>query len=434
MANLQLWRTMQPVAVNYNNIESAVRQSDETNLTEIHKSQIISAFNAGAYDMATEYTWKKAMVRLKEMVGSLGLEFIGDLLQRQDITRFSIPENVLSDTDAINLAERLGMLPSAGAMHLRQAKEQLAYYFSSEATQREDYIDGAHAFPIISDCVKFILRINNFQANINFVEFRDRLLNDNLSQNDDGYRIIENAPLFYLRTIYTILLSAIKKESGAKFEHASANLNLIINSIWNKLGEDDRWNIGSAYKDVVADGNEKAARSLKMAMSKVHGFDYVPENLRSNTFNQAAERVVKVHYDFNNFYNEPSAVRALAALGSVIPKAAFTNCMKAYLCVLMGNRYGVSVDAFPVAKKELEKVSPDRWAYYFSDIICKDEDILYHLGSNSQISRLSSFLKNANLDNLPEVASNPLYKAIVECRFDDVKNMVNYLQRGLRGE
>jgi len=143
----------------------------------------------------------------------------------------------------------------------------------------------------------------------------------------------------------TILLSSIRNDIGAKLEHSLANLNLITPHIWKKLGENDKWNLGTAYRDVTAAGNTIAASGLKNALLKVNGFDYVPENLRSVTFIKTARQVIETHFANNNFYNEPAIVRKLSNLGSAIPAPALIECMQAYLAVYLVNSYGTSWDA-----------------------------------------------------------------------------------------
>ena len=150
---------------------------------------------------------------------------------------------------------------------------------------------------------------------IEFTNLRNRLLSESLKSDDLQVNQLINSPLFYLRTVLTILLSSIRKDKGAKLEHALANINLLLPEMWINLGENDKWNIGTAYRDVVAEGNSNAANGLKKALLKVEGFDFVPENLRSTTFKNAARAVIETHFAFNNFYNEPPMVRALATLG-----------------------------------------------------------------------------------------------------------------------
>ena len=435
MADIQLWQAPSHEVQNFKEITDAIQRIDDSNLTEGQKRQIVSAFKAEAYDMATEYAWKKSMVKLKETLGGLGADFIGDMLDRKDIDEFSVLENVLSDSDAIKIAEQIGVLTPEGAMLLRHAKEQLTYYFSSEATQKGQFLDMPHALSIISDCVKHVLSFRIVTTDIPFMKFKRLLLENDIKTGDEIYSKIEVAPLFYLRTICSILLSAIRKENGAHLEHAATNLNAIIMSIWNRIAEEDRWNIGNTYKDMVANGNEKAANGLKIALTKVKGFDYVPETVRSDTFNYYAQKLLDVHYDFNNFYNEPQAVKALASLGSIIPKAAFAKCIRAYLCVLMGNYYGVSNAAVPIVEEELSHIARERWHFYFSQIIMNDEDVLYHFQTDSQIDRLRTFLYRHGLNDLTDIPypNDKLYESILNSDFGKARLIAKKFSNKIRG-
>jgi hypothetical protein len=65
------------------------------------------------------------------------------------------------------------------------------------------------------------------------------------------------------------LLTSIKNDIGAKLEHALGNLNMLIEAIWPNLGEIDRWNIGTAYRDVTASGNTIAASGIKNALLRL---------------------------------------------------------------------------------------------------------------------------------------------------------------------
>lgn len=434
--SIQLWQPSNTTDIKENSsIANTIRYSDDSNLTSMQKTQIVNAFNAKAYDMATEYTWNKAMVRLKEMLSGLGGNFIGAMLKRADIDGYSDIVNSLSDIDAIFLSENLGILSTEGAMQLRHAKEEINYYFSSEAATKRANLDAIHSLQIISDCVKYILSINNSSSEMEFSHFREKLTKDTLTTNDKEYKQIEEAPLFYLRTICNMLLSSIETSTGGQLDNSLTNLNLIIDMVWPKLSDDDKWNIGNAYRNVYSAGNEKAASGLRQALRKVKGFDFVPENLRSDTFIAAAKRLMEAHYEFNNFYNEPLAAEALANLGTIIPKPAFMACMKAYLCILMGNTYGVSIKAVPIVTKELLKVSKERWSYYFNNGIIKDDDVLDHFKTREQVQRFSFFIINNNFNHLVISTKDgeALYKAIVESDYNKAIRVATCLFYQIRG-
>lgn len=430
MSTIQVWGAPSVKELNTLSTEEVVLHSDETNLTDSQKTQIVNAFNAGAFDMATEYAWKKTMVKLKEVISGLGIDFLANLLHRDDINEYTLLENVISDSDAINVAEQLGIINREGAMSLRHAKEQLNYYFSTDASQKGASLDQPHAAAILADCVKFVLSIPNVQVDVEFQNFKECLLETTLTESSKEYQQVESAPLFYVRTICSILLASIQKEEGAHMEHACENLTLLLPIMWPKMGEDDRWNVGNAYRNVVTDGKSHQAQAMKFALLKVHGFDYVPETLRSNTFIMVAQKLLDAHYEFNNFYNEPPLARALANLGSTIPSHAFGKCMQAYLCVYIGNNYGVSKDAAIMAEKELKKISKERWNIYWAKYIQNDSDVLYHIvGGQNQFSRFCDLIASCELDKLDSLPKSPqlLFNAVISRNYTSAANVAKLM-------
>jgi hypothetical protein len=411
MSNIQIWQGPNGI-----NLPASAKEAKEimplaAYLSEKQKKQIVSAFQVEAYDMAAEYAWKKAMVKLKETIATLGLRFIGEMLNRDDIDEYTPIDSVLTDYSAIQLAEQLGVIGNTAALKLRHCNELITHYFSKNAEEELDYNT---AFSIVKSSVQYILGESDISIALEFSQFRQRLLNESLRTDDDQVDQIVNSPLFYLRTVMTILLASIKNDIGAKLEHAIANLNLLISPVWKKLGENDKWNIGTAYRDVTAAGNTIAASGLKTALLKVGGFDYVPENLRSITFIKAAQQVLETHFAFNNFYNEPAAISKLANLGSTIPSPALIECMQAYLAVYLGNSYGVSNSAAPIAYRQLSNISEERWNYYFEKVIQNDEVILPKM-NDGQVNRFRTFLMENNFVNfsgLPK-KNQQLYDAIL---------------------
>jgi hypothetical protein len=383
-------------------------------LSRKQQQYIVDAINTlEAYDMAVEYTWKKTITRLKESLSTLGMQFIGEMLGRADITDNTPFENAITDFQAIQLSEQLGLLNPTAGLKLRHIHELVSHYFSSRATEE---IDRFEAMNVIKNAVKYVLGHEQMQVAVGFSNFRDRLLSETLRSNDMQLEAMVSSPVFYGRTVSFVLLNSIMKEEGAKLEHGLANLNTILPMIWEKLTDNDRYNVGFAYRDVVSSNNVAAASGLKQALMKVGGFDYVPESLRSNTFIKAARNVVEVHYAMNNFYNEPSAVATLANLGSTIPTPAFFQCMQAYLVVCIGNRYGVSLRAMEIAKEQLFDIPEDRWKHYLQKGINDDNEVLSNLRSSDQILRLSNLIIELGLKdvtNLPK-DNQRLYNALVK--------------------
>lgn len=390
-------------------------------LTTKQKDQISAAFSIQAFDMAAEYAWRKGMVKLKETISTLGMKFIGEMLGREDFDEATTVDEVITDYTAIQLAEQLGVIGTTAALKLRQCNELVTHYFSKDADEEIDYLD---ALKIVKSSIQYILGEQNISIAIEFSKFRERLLSETLKIDDSQVEQIIGSPLFYLRTVMTILLSSVRNDLGAKLEHAVANLNLVLPSIWERLGENDKWHVGTAYRDTTAAGNTIASSGLKNALLKINGFDYVPENLRSITFINTAKQLLETHFRRNNFYNEPSVVKKLSNLGSTIPAPALVECMQAYLAVYLGNIYGISNDAAPIAEQELSQISRERWYYYFEKVIHNDQVILLKMDKN-QVERFSDLLGKNNLKNFLDLPKTNqfLYNAIIKNDYKKAKRL-----------
>lgn len=400
------------------------------NLTVKQQKQIVGAYNMEAYDMAAEYAWKKAIIKLRNSLANLGMDFIAEFVQRDDVDEYTPIENVLTERATIDLAERLGVINSTGALHLRQAQELVNHYLSAKSDNEMSAIDS---LSVIRPCVEYILSEPNVKVAVAFSEFRNRLLNEDLKLKDTVVAQVINSPLFYIRTVITILLSAIKKNKSIVQEHALVNITMLLPEVWGKLSSSDKWMIGETYRDVFASGDAAATKGLKLALGKVGGFDFVPETLRSTTFKEMARKLIDVHDSFNNFYNESGVVKALANLGTRIPEPAFLVCLDAYLLVYLGNYYGYSRNAAPIAEEELKKISKDRWQAYFSGYIHTDDRILNNLETPTQVFRMRNLLVSIDATSFSELPKDnqKLFDAIMKNDSEKVRLITNAMYKKL---
>lgn len=386
-----------------------VNLSPTSLLSPDQKRNIEQALKSGAYDMASEYVWKKTMSKLKEILSEFGIEFLADMLGRTDVTPYDSMDTILNDYSIIKLSEQLGMIPQNASIHLRHSSELLQYYFSSNAQYHDDQLQDIDALSIINSCIQYVLNVPDIRIDFEFSSLRKSIIEDDLKEDDDQILKLSKSSLFFIRTILTLLIKSVKKGKGIELDHSVNNFSMLIPVLWNRLTKDDKWKIGEAYRDVVTDGNEKASKGVKFALTKVRGFDFVPESLRSNTFRNVAQHLIEIHYAYNNYYNEPRAVKELAKLGSVIPDPAFAVCIKAYLLVYTGNFYGISNEAVVTAEEELLKINSEKWKLFFDEILPNDYDLLSNLEDNLPMNRMQAFVKRLSLGNMDDISREGLF-------------------------
>lgn len=346
------------------------------------KKQIVSAFESGHFEMAVTYLWGKTVTALKKELSTVGVSLLAEMLGKPDVDEDDDVEDILTTKDAIRLAEELGIVSSTDAMRLRHTYELITHFSQLETEESEgEEIDESEAISSLKACIKGVLGRPKVEVAKKFIEFREALEGETLDESDHRILVLKGSPYFFKKLTINVLMNAAKKNTGAQLEHALGNINVMIPAIWAELRDAEKWQIGHAYAEAYADGKTSAVSGLKSALLKVKGFDFVPENLRSDTFVKAAEAIFIAHDGLNNFYTEPAPVRNLAKLGSTIPAPALPACISALLCVVLGNSYGVSWSAAIEASAVLKKLSVDRWTYYFNNVFPSDSRILNKLGN-----------------------------------------------------
>lgn len=378
--------------------------------------KIVQAVNAGLYDMAAEYIWSRTINILKKDIMQFGDEFVAEMLDRPNGDIDSI-----SEYEIISLSADLGFINKTAKMEFLQYSETIQHYMSD--TDPDEEYPSTKLVDMVRSCIKHVLGYDTVEYEVPFVTFRERLKSEVVNASHPVYSQLMSSPYFYKKTITKTLLNLAKTlQDSAERENIFANIGYIIPGIWPSLSSDDRWAVGRSYAQANSDGDINLSKSLKSLLIKIKGFDYVPENLRSNSYIKAAKDLLSAHFGMNNFYNEPAYAKVLSEMGSSIPAPAFGTCMTAILACRLGNRYGYSWNAQQYLNVLLDRVSPDRWLYYFETIFPTDETILYKLSSSPELlNRFHDIVVNYKLYELAFTKSE-IRKCIQNFNSDNLRS------------
>lgn len=385
-------------------------------LRERERTQIATNFQAGNYELAATFVWMRTMALLKKQLATLGMEFIGELLQRPDIDEYSDIRTAVSDSEAISLARDLGIATPLQTMRLLQSQTIVSHFAGVEndpANETDEVMTREEAISCLRVCVQGVLGHETVSVAEDFKVFRSKLESQTLTADSPEIIKLESSPYFFIRTAISILLSLFKTGKGAQLEHTARNAMLVIPKFWEKLKAPERWQVGQAYAVEFSEGRKESVKGLHAVLLAVGGFDYVPENLRSTTFAQVASNVIAAHQGLNNFYNEPGPMRELASLGTSIPGPALAICITAALCVRLGNVYGRSWGAQESANQVIATLSRDRWIYYFNERLENDRLILSKLTDRQPLKNWISLIKDLTIDpaNIAKKLTRDLIKA-----------------------
>ena len=398
---LKIWTPSDVVSIPHD-VESPdeiVKFGSQT-LTQRDMRSITAAFQSQSYEMVSTFVWTKAAITLKRQVATLGMDFVGEMLGRPDLTDDSDPAASVGDHEAIALAEDLGMITSTQALRLKQALDLVTHFATLDQEQgNEESMTRLEAVSLLRTCITSILGKPRFEVAVQFADFRRRLGESTLTQDDSDVTAIKTSPYFFIRTTLSVLLSMVKTSKGATFEHAIGNTRVLVPLLWDVIRQPEKWQIGQVYAEVTASGNRMASVAIKRALMEVRGFDFVPESLRSSTFTEASAKVLSSHFASNNFYNERQPMEALANLGTSIPMPAFAKCVEAALAVYLGNRWGHTWDAQPAATALLGSLQPTKWEYYLNECLPRDRTVLDKLSEDQKplqrwVALVTEYLKS----------------------------------------
>lgn len=394
------------------------------NGAEVKKIRV--AFQIQAYDMGVEYAWKRTISILRDKILSFGQDFVLEMLGRpsQDIET----SDFLNDTEIISLAFELGFINKTARMKFLQHHEMIQHYSSKYARDNEEEMEITTAQACIKDCIKYVLGLSDEEFQFSFSNFREQLKQSFIKDNDELLTSLLTSPYFYKRTTIRTLLNLVKSAKGGELDNVLANMNTIIPSIWPDLLSEDRYPIGVAYAESVNEGRTNQVKAFKSLLLKVKGFDYVPENLRSNTFIKAAEELLRVHHEYDNFYNEPKPAKVLLSLGTTIPGPAIGKCLTSVLVCKLGNSYGRSLAAQKYLDEILSGISKDRWSYYLNNVLPGDREILYKLLGGSPVDRWCEVTKEYNLD-LIDCTNTLVTKILAAGRVGNKQNVIKHASK-----
>lgn len=380
---------------------SAEITSYAVQLKQKDKDQIIFAFDNGHYDMGLTFLWEKTISALKNELSTVGVSLLGEMLGKIDVDENDNVGDILTTKETIHLAEELGAISSTGAMRLRHTNEMMNHFSRlGDSESESEEIEESEAKSSLRACIKSVLSKPKVEIAKDFIKFRELIENSTFQENDTQFQALLSSPYFFKKLTLGILLSAAKNNIGAQLEHSLANINTLIPLMWDGFRDAERWQVGHAYAEVYSDGKTSSVGAIKSVLMKTRGFDYVPENLRSDTFVKITEAILRAHDGLGNFHTETSPITSLKKLGSVIPTPAFPACMTAMLCIKLGNKYGYSWDAEPIATELLNNVTPDRWQYYLNQILPGDMRVLEKLLEDLPLSRWMDEAKLRKLNTL----------------------------------
>src|SRR5208337_2471241 len=110
----------------------------EHTLSKKDIQSIVHGFNVEGFEMVSTFVWVKAAAMMKKQLATLGMEFVGEMLQRPDLNDNSDPTTSIGDHESIALAEDLGMITPTQGLRLKHSLELVSHFAELEQKPGEE--------------------------------------------------------------------------------------------------------------------------------------------------------------------------------------------------------------------------------------------------------------------------------------------------------
>ena len=389
---------------------------------------IVLNFQNGFYDVMSEFVWNRTISVLRDRLMLYGESFIGDMLGYDG----PISSDRISETEIIELNYELGYFGFIQKKELLHNAEQINIYSSRQNQLSEQFnFTKNQAMALVETCVKSVLTDMRETDAVELSDVRKKLRTEILSATSVFVSNLKQSGYFIKRTILRSLINMTKIDKEEEKQIVYQNTTLIVPAIWNDLSENDKYSFGMLYAEVSNTESLEYINILKTVLLNVQGFDYVPENLKSRSFINAAKNLLSVHYKEFNFYNEPLAAKMLAHMGSGIPDPALTECLNATIICITGNGFGYSRDAQIYLESILDSLTTKKWEKYLKELEL-NSTLLFQLGfvgNDYRIAqRWSSIVSRRSLNNII-IQNKKIVDFMKVSATNDYRNIKNQAQQ-----
>lgn len=315
------------------------------------------AVACGLFDAAINYIWNAAVVELRDKVRRFGLQIIPQLLDDKSFDEESLLD--LKDAELLDLCLKLNLINDQDFFFLDQCRATRNSY--SVAHPADGSVDEDEFINFLSRCQKHALSSTynpkgvDTKALLNALKTA-RFKKGQIEEWENRIRGTFDAQ----RELIFGMLHGIycDPDSG---EEARVNALSICERFAAEFTPKTRSALVDRHQDYRATGDHKRHTASQRFFENLGLLSLLGEAEVHSLITSASRNLLRVHNDWNNFYNEPPFAERLAQLttDNRVPESAQTVFVEAVVTCATGNSYGVSHASVPHYYAMVKSFSPN---------------------------------------------------------------------------
>ena len=325
---------------------------------ELRDDKIVKACIAvgtGLFDSAINYVWNAAIVELRQKVRRFGLQVIPQILDDKSFDEESLLD--LKDVELLDLCLRLNLMTDQDFFFLDQCRATRNSY--SVAHPSDGTVDEDEVLNFMSRCLKHALSSTQNPKGVD----TKKLLNSLRDSRFTGVQCEEwesrlRATFDAQRELIFGMLHGVFCDPDAG-EEARLNALAICHPFREELPPKTKSMLVDRHQDYKAKGDEERYTASQSFFQQLGLISLLGDSEVHSLITSASRHLLRIHNDFNNFYNEPPfAARLEQITKDAVPQTAQEVFVEAVVTCGVGNTYGVSNAAMPSYFRMVKSFSP----------------------------------------------------------------------------
>lgn len=327
-------------------------------LNELHARMCI-AVSTGLFDASINYAWNSAVIALRDKVRGFGIHIV------PQITGYEFDEQKLldlTDSELTRLCLSLNLISEDAFFFLDQCRDVRNNF--SAAHPPIGALDDAEFIVFLTRCIKYALSVTSnprgvdTQALIHSVKagpHTHEQTEEWLERIGATHEAQQGLIITMLHGIYCDTTSS---------QDTRNNALAICEGFSEKLSPSVKSELIDRHSDYLAGGKTDQVGLSQQFFAHLRLLGLLSEQERHVLVSRASKKLMAVHQEWHNFYNEPPFAERLRELQkqTTIPDTAKADFVTAVVTCAVGNQYGVSRMAYPVYASMIRDFSPSEIA------------------------------------------------------------------------
>lgn len=336
-----------------NNLPVAIKRlTPERRMEAFYVSKLVAACGAGLFDAGLTYLWDAVVASLRTRVANFDLAYFFDNAvstnERKDFKTADDLRN-LEDSKLIDGCVKCGLLSEVGYKVLDHIRDMRNWASAAHPNNAE--IGGLQLMGWLETCVREVFSVEVAGPPVVAHQLL-RNLREQVLDATDVPPIAGKLSQLPVETANSLLRSAVGLYADPRQERRVVdNVRLLADALWKAASVDARFEVGVKYATHAMSGDKDRKDRVREFIDLVGGLTYLPDSELAVEIQERASRLETVHFDWNNFHNEPPVARDLRAVvpsSGKIPDSVNDLYVRAVVLARVGRQSGVARGAVPI--------------------------------------------------------------------------------------